>query len=865
MRLIIFLIVLFIGFYGYAQKGTNEAPLSASINIQTRAGHTIQTGASGFNVRIGDKAWSYKHPDFIQTVNELKPGWLRYWSGTAGDAFCMATGMYDKEYINMFDKGDSFERLYQFVEVKGPHRITDLYALMGTVGGKIVVTINGFTESPEMTGELANFCKNNNIVVDVWQFCNEPYFYIPTRQRYWWNDGYDYAQKMKPHADAIKKVFPDAKMALNFTWDNIWDFMKQINKYQVEKGAFWNVFSKHSYAPHVGDTMTFENAYQRGNTKIIEVTSDNAMKQIEQWTKPGISLLITEFGVWNKPLEGIYSALYNAEYTLRQLAHPNAYLIGSHEVSNKFKPAVSFNQEILDAFKNKTPLNTLNLKTGIYKTDEGKAMQIVHEAINNSNYVYQTNLTNPVMVNGMKNAQEIGNYAMAFKGTNGFDYLAVTNRSGKYQEFSLNQDGSPLNKTFEVQYVWSAEAQKENIDIVSKTFSGNVAEVPPYSLMVLKWKSDLKTAPVASRIYDTKIVKNGVSLTWWKRENADSYQISYTNNKYKTLKNIIVKGENNYTLTELTKGLNYTFNVRAINQYGASDVSPNVYANYNLPIAPTIFKIAPRDNELTVFWHSVPNASGYKVIIKLGSETKIYDADNVFGFKVKDLKFDKPYLVSVKAYNGLGDGISSKSVTSICKKNIPYPAHNISAIENADGTIALKWDEPNITTQNTKYRLYRGTQLYNLKPFAESITATNYTDKDLQKGTDYFYSVKAYTTDGENSFFPNTATIIKSSNQAFVKVSEIKQLNDVVTVTVNFKNVNLDGDVVYGITLNDVSYLNGEDLNFTTLKANNGVFTISIPADKLAKKRAYTVKGFVKTNGGTPITSLPPLKEFKIQ
>ena len=93
----------------------------------------------------------------------------------------------------MFDKGEAYDRLYEFVEVKGPHRLIDLYHLMGTVGGKVVITVNAFTETPEMTAELARFCKNNHIQVEAWQFCNEPYFYVPGRQRFWWNDGFDYA------------------------------------------------------------------------------------------------------------------------------------------------------------------------------------------------------------------------------------------------------------------------------------------------------------------------------------------------------------------------------------------------------------------------------------------------------------------------------------------------------------------------------------------------------------------------------------------------------------------------------------------------------------------------------------------------
>ena len=159
--------------FSYAQD------IGGRIDINTKKGHKINSGFSGFNVRIADKVWSYTHPDFRQTVHELKPGWLRFFSGTMGDAFSAATGKYDLDYAMMFDKEKQYVKGYKFTEVKGPHRIIDLYHLLGEINGKLIVTINAFSETPEMTEALVNFCKNNNIVVETWQFCNEPYFYVP--------------------------------------------------------------------------------------------------------------------------------------------------------------------------------------------------------------------------------------------------------------------------------------------------------------------------------------------------------------------------------------------------------------------------------------------------------------------------------------------------------------------------------------------------------------------------------------------------------------------------------------------------------------------------------------------------------------
>jgi len=866
-KIMLFFIFALGGCIAAAQSKKRNDTNTVKIEISTIQGHAIMPGSSGFNVRIGDKVWSYKHPDFIKAVNELRPGWLRYWSGTAGDAFSAATGMYDKEYINMFDKGEAYDRLYQFVEVKGPHRIIDLYHLLGTVNAKLVVTVNAFTETPEMTLELARFCKNNNIKVEVWQFCNEPYFYIPGRQRYWWNDGYDYAQKMKPHAEAIQQIFPDAKLALNFTWDGIWGFMKEINSYQKEKGAFWNVFSKHSYAPHTGKVETFEEAYRRMNTKLIEATDEKAMNEIEEWTKKDIPMLITEFGVWNRPLNGIMSAVYNAEYTLRQLSHPNTWLIGSHEISNKIKPAKNLNKQITDAYETNISINATKLETGIEWDDEGKALRIVHEATNNSNYVWGTTVTGAANVPGLNNKEVVGMYALAMKGTNGYDYLLVTNRSGEWHNVQLMIDGISVNKAVERMYIAEKKADHKNVTVQTDKIQVNgTALIMPYSLVLLKWKNNRKQLPEASRIYKAEIKRNGIALQWWKQPLAISYLLTMTDKKTgkKTVRQLTTA---NYLCKGLIKGHSYEFTVQSQNNNGVSAISEPIAIDYQTPDAPEIFKTAPRDNQITVFWKSVSNATGYKVTVSQpgGIGTIVYDAGNVFGFKIKALTYVIPCNISVKAYNGLDESAASTGVVVTCKRNIPLPPSNISAIENDNGAIVLKWSEPKQMVPGIQYRLYRGEHVHQFSLLKEGITVTDFTDVTAEKGKDYYYTVKSYTADGECSFYPNIATIIRTNKKTSVTIESIVKRSDGYEIKAKYSNLPVDGETVFAVLISDVSYLNGEEIKYTSAYAVGGMFVVKIPLSALKSNSTYSVKASVQTNGGTPVVSLPPHKEFKVE
>ena len=567
--LLLFITALFQVSFSQENKGV--------INIDTKNGHAIKIGSSGFNVRIADKSWSYLHPDFRKAVHQLKPGWLRYFSGTMGDAFSSATGHYDLDYAMMFDHPKQYLKGNRFLEVKGAHRIVDLYQLLSEINGKLVITINGFSETPEMTRELARFCKNNNIEVATWQFCNEPYFYVPHRERYWWNDGYDYAAKMKPHADAIKEIYPDAFLALNNTWDGIWGFMKEINKYQKEQGAYWNVFSKHSYAPHIGKKESVEKAYKRANTKLLEATSANAMQEIEDYSWKDVPMVITEFGVWNRPLNGIYSSIYNIEYVMRQLKHTNTWYVGAHEVSSKYAPKKNINNQIEEAFKNGTKLNTDSILTGINKTLEGKAYEIYHDVTNHSDFIFDSNVTNGFKAPGLKKAIETGFYTQAYRGINGYDYLVFTNRTKESKDFDIKIDGHQLNKEIEVNFISADSIKVKNTEIKKVTFSKGKINIPSFSVSVAKWRSKLVTKPANPTIYKAEVLQEGIKLTWGPIENVKNYTITYNEVSSDVIKQIKVSSkETSIEIKKLNKGATYNFKMTAENKQGVSEFSNQI-------------------------------------------------------------------------------------------------------------------------------------------------------------------------------------------------------------------------------------------------------------------------------------------------
>ncbi|MDN3618143.1 fibronectin type III domain-containing protein [Polaribacter undariae] len=826
------------------------------INITTNNGHAIKKGASGFNVRIADKIWSYTHPDFVQSVKELKPGWLRYFSGTMGDAFSSATGQYDLDYISMLDKPKPFLKGHRYVKVKGPHRIIDLYELLSEVNGKLIITVNAFTESPEMILELARFCKNNNIEVAVWQFCNEPYFYVPNRNRFWWNDGFDYAAKMKPYAEAIQQIFPDAQLTLNYTWDGVWTFMKEIDQYQKEHGAYWNVFSKHSYAPHTGKKDTREQAYKRANTKLLEATSSAAMSEIEDYTWKDVPMIITEFGVWNKPLNGIYSSIYNIEYVMRQLAHTNTQYVGAHEVSNKYYPGKGMGNVVENAFENKLKIETDTVLTGIRRDLEGKAYKIYNEAVNNSEYLYHVEIANNVQVDGLKNTKVNGMFAQGYKGSNGYNYLVVSNRSAVANQYQINIDEKLLKDNLSVTYIAADSLNTRDTEIKEIQIKNGILSVKPFSLSVLKWKTDSYKLEQPT-IYKATVEKEGVLLKWGAIAKAKSYKIHYGTDASNLSETINVPATNTFLVNGLHPKKKYFFSVEAQNDEKISELSNAVSVTYQLPIKPEVFKVSRRDNSVTLFWRSVPNATSYLInYVDANNKSIEIDTDNVFGYRIEDLKDNTNYQFTVTAYNGLGKSISSEKEKVFVSSRVPYSPRNVSAIHSASNSIEVKWHPNKEILPNTYYNVYRGTELHEFTKVASGIKDTVYVDASIKENTQYYYTVKAETEVGESNFHPNIATAfsIEKNNQVKIQVIETQKEGYLVKVVLN--QLKLKPEDSFGAIINNVSYLNVEHIKISGIPdaERNKSFQVFIPNSKVKVNSKYAIKAFV-VKGGKQIES----------
>jgi hypothetical protein len=107
---------------------------------------------------------------------------------------------------------------------KGGAQCTDFAAMCANVGGaKIVVCVNGFSDTAASAGAFAAFALSNHIQVAGWELCNEPYT-IPSI----FPTSTNYVAQMKPYRDAITAADSNAVVAIYFddagypepaTWD----------------------------------------------------------------------------------------------------------------------------------------------------------------------------------------------------------------------------------------------------------------------------------------------------------------------------------------------------------------------------------------------------------------------------------------------------------------------------------------------------------------------------------------------------------------------------------------------------------------------------------------------------------------------
>jgi hypothetical protein len=504
-----------------AQSSTNVV-----VAFTTTNSTPLNNGFAGFCTEMLTDAVEYYDTNFQQTTATLVPGWLRYPGGSTDDAFAWTNGL---TLTNWFANFPSWETnlLWPAVKLgngKGGAIFCDFAAMCQRVGGaKIVVTINGFTDSASSAGAFAAYALSNHIPVSAWELCNEPYTLAGTGAGSFFLNATDYVAQMKPFRNAIKAADSNAVVAIYFddagylepnTWDN--DLKNYSDKY-------WDAVTYHHYPSLPTSGVAYADLMALDNWQLASNTTARVTNCLIPDNNSNVTFLISEFnpargdgaGGQFPPTTTLYGAIYTAEYLLRMSTLPQMKFVGPYQLlsntgigmTNNYYSAAS------TAYSAGRTTNTAGLPFGFFLTAQVCGSAVADGALTLSTAVYATSIgtncpTVPVETNGVDGPKVANNipaiYAQAYQGGNGKRYVVLTNKGSNAVPVLITQDNVLLTNQFLETFVTGGDPSATNsapnnapVQIQTATVT-NTVMIPEYSVVRLEWTVFNVPAPVMS-------------------------------------------------------------------------------------------------------------------------------------------------------------------------------------------------------------------------------------------------------------------------------------------------------------------------------------------------------------------------------
>jgi len=480
-----------------------------SVSFATTNATPLNPGFAGFCTEMLASAVEYYDTNFQQVTATLSPGWLRYPGGALEDAFEWTNGLTMTNRIPEFPLAEQ-NLLNDTVELlpgKGGALFSDFAAMCANVGGaKIVVCINGFTDTTNSAGAFAEYALTNHIQVAAWELSNEPYVFTGKGAYDFFLNSTDYVAKMKPYRDAIKAADSNAVVAIYFndagepepnTWDV--DLSNYTDKY-------WDAVVYHHYPYLPTNGVAFSDLMALDNWELASNTTVRMLNYLIPMNNSNITFLITEYapargngtGGQNPPCTTLYGGIYAAEYVLRLSTLPQMSFVGPYQLLNPNGIDQTNNnfQAVTTAYDEGRSTNTAGLKFGFYLGAQVAGEAVADWALTRSTAVYATTVgangpTVPIDTNGIATIPAI--YAQAYQGGNGKRYIVFTNKGSNAVPVQIIQDGVAVTNQFLENFVTGSDPSTINapppnsaIQIQSQ-LTNNPVTIPEYSVVRLEW------------------------------------------------------------------------------------------------------------------------------------------------------------------------------------------------------------------------------------------------------------------------------------------------------------------------------------------------------------------------------------------
>ena len=347
---------------------------------------------------------------------------------------------------------------------------------------------------------------------------------------------------------------------------------------------------------------------------------------------------------------------------------------------------------------------------------------------------------------------------------------------------------------------------------------------------------------------------NSLKVTWNKISGAMGYYVYRSTNAtsgWKLVKTITSGNTVTFTDTGLTCGTTYYYTVRAYRtQNGTTFRSGFVSSGTSGKPALSTPKVSSANaasyNSLKITWNKISGASGYYVYRSENATSgwklvKTVASGNTVTYTDTGLTCGKTYYYTVRAYRTQNNTTFKSGFVSPGTAGTPLPSapQISSAVSVSYNSIKITWNKIDGASGYYVYRSLDGkTGWKGIKTITSGNTVT-YTDTGLTCGTTYYYTVRAYRTQG-GAKYTGTFNSIKSCKPIPAAPASLKASAVTATsVKVSWSKVSgASGYMVYRLKSDG----KGWDLIVTIASASATSYTDTKLVN--GKTYTYTVKAY---------------------
>lgn len=256
-----------------------------------------------------------------------------------------------------------------------------------------------------------------------------------------------------------------------------------------------------------------------------------------------------------------------------------------------------------------------------------------------------------------------------------------------------------------------------------------------------------------------------VELTWESPDDdggddIDNYEIYRGTESGEESHIDTVAPSESYVDNNVSNGITYYYQVRAINGAGESPISNEVSVtpieDLSTPESPSNLQAFIGSDHVELHWDAPLDDGGssimsYKIYREntATSQKRKFSADKNKTFYVdEDIDPGYDYKYKVSAVNVAGEGLTSNEVKAeTVTTGFPPAPRNLDA-ESRDEKVKLSWGEPSYDSGTVlSYHIYRGSTPTGLQYHTTVSGETEFTDKKVDNDNTYYYKVKAVSSD----------------------------------------------------------------------------------------------------------------------